>query len=88
MARSGRLTRRTSVIPHVRTQSVRVTQGPWERALLLASVHVDSTPGPVSITGHHLDAALARAVADEQVIRAGRGRAGDRTIRWADPSGD
>ena len=88
VARSGRLTRRTSVIPHVRTQSVRVTQGPWERSLLLASVHVDSTPGPVSIVGHHLDAAQARAVADEQAIRAGRGRADDRTIRWADPGSD
>jgi putative membrane protein len=87
-ARSGRLTRRIAVIPHARTQSVRVTQGPWERALRLASVHVDSTPGPVSITGHHLDAAQAREVADGQVERAGLGRAGDRTIRWAETDPD
>ena len=86
VARSGRLTRRLAVIPHVRTQSVRVTQGPWERALSLASVHVDTTPGPVSVTGRHLAASEARAVADAQVERAGRGRAGDRTIRWANPS--
>jgi putative membrane protein len=85
VARSGRLTRRLAVIPHVRTQSVRVTQGPWERALSLASVHVDSTPGPVSITGHHLSADDARAVADAQVVRAGRGRGSDRTTRWANP---
>ena len=85
VARSGRLTRRLAVIPHVRTQSVRVTQGPWERLLRLASVHVDSTPGPVSITGHHLSADEARAVADAQVLRAGLGRASDRTTRWANP---
>lgn len=87
-ARRGRLTRRLSVIPHVRTQSVRLTQGPWERFLDLASVHVDSTPGPVSITGLHLDAVTARAIADEQAVRAGHGRSTDQSIRWADPRTD
>ena len=82
-ARSGRITRRVSVIPHARTQSVRLTQGPWERALDLASVHVDSTPGPVKVTGRHLDALTARRVVDEQVVRAGQGRSTDRSTRWA-----
>jgi len=82
-ARSGRVTRRLAVIPHARTQSVRVTQGPWERWLGLASMHVDSTPGPVRVRGRHLDAAFAREVADGQAIRAGRGRSTDRTTRWA-----
>lgn len=83
VARSGRITRRLAVIPHARTQSVRLTQGPVERALRLASVHVDSTPGPIQVTGSYLDAATARQVADEQAARAGRGRATDRTTRWA-----
>ena len=82
VTRRGRVTRRVSVIPHVRTQSVRLTQGPWERALALASMHVDSTPGPVTITGLHLDAAFARAVVDEQAARAERGRSTDRSTRW------
>lgn len=82
-ARSGRVTRRLAVIPHARTQSVRLTQGPWERALDLASVHVDSTPGPVKVTGRHLDALTARRVVDEQVVRAGQGRSTDRSTRWA-----
>lgn len=82
-ARSGRVTRRLSVIPHARTQSVRLTQGPWERALDLASVHVDSTPGPVKVTGRHLDALTARRIVDEQVMRAGQGRSVDRSTRWA-----
>ena len=83
-ARSGRVTRRLTVIPHARTQSVRVTQGPWERALDLASIHVDSTPGPVKISGRHLDALTARNVADEQSVRAEQARAGDHSIRWAE----
>ena len=86
VARSGRITRRLAVIPHVRTQSVRVTQGPWERALDLASMHVDSTPGPVSVIGRHLDAQQAREFADAQAVRASEGRAADQTIRWARPT--
>ncbi len=81
--RRGRITRRLAVIPHARTQSVRLTQGPWERRLDLASVHVDSTPGPVKLAGEHLDAAFARQVADEQSDRAGHGRASDRSTHWA-----
>lgn len=69
-ARYGRVTRHTSVIPDVRTQSVRWTQGFFERALTLASMHVDSTPGLVSISGLHLDADFARTVAYEQAERA------------------
>ena len=82
-ARRGRVTRRLAVMPHARTQSVRLTQGPWERALDLATVHLDSTPGPVTVEGRHLDAGFAREVADGQAARAGLGRAGDTSIRWA-----
>jgi len=82
-SRKGRVTRRTMVIPHARTQSVRLTQGPWERALDLASVHVDSTPGPVAVMALHLDAMTARYVVDAQAVRAEAGRAADRSTRWA-----
>jgi putative membrane protein len=85
--RGGRITRRLSVIPHARTQSVRLTQGPWERPLRLASVHVDTTPGPVRVSAHHLDLDYAGTVAREQADRAEAGRAADRSIRWAvDPT--
>lgn len=87
-ARSGRITRHIAVIPHARSQSVRYTQGPWERPLGLASVHVDSTPGPVKISARHLDAVLAAQVTQEQAQRAGVGRADDRTIRWASEQKD
>lgn len=68
--RRGRVTRHLAAVPHARTQSVRYTQGPWERALGLASVHVDTTPGPVRVTGLHLDANFAQEVAHEQAARA------------------
>lgn len=68
--RRGRVTRHLAAVPHARTQSVRYTQGPWERALDLASVHVDTTPGPVRVTGLHLDANFAQQVAHEQAARA------------------
>ena len=82
-ARRGRVTRRLSFVPHARTQSMRVTQGPWERLLGLATVHVDVTPGPVRVRGLHLDETFARRVADEQAERARRARGTDASIRWA-----
>jgi putative membrane protein len=82
LARSGRIIERWDVVPHARTQSVRVTQGPWQRRLDLASMHIDSTPGAVKITGHHRDATEARRLAQEQADRAAAARAGDTSLRW------
>ena len=82
LARSGRIVERWDVVPHARTQSVRVTQGPWERALGLASMHVDSTPGSVKISGRYRDAAEARTLAQEQADRAAAARASDASVRW------
>lgn len=79
----GRITRHLAAVPHARTQSVRWTQGPWERALDLASLHVDTAPGPVDVSGLHLDAAVARSIADHQAEAAQRGRQRDRSIHWA-----
>ena len=73
-------------VPHVRTQSVRLTEGPWERTLGLASVHVDSTKGPVRITGLHLDSEFARQVAYDQADRARSARAKDTGVRQPGPS--
>ncbi len=81
-ARRGFLTRQTAVIPHARTQSVRVTQGPWQRRLGLASMHVDSTPGPVVVMGLHRTAAEARQIAEDQLRRAAQARATGPADRW------
>ena len=72
--RSGRLTRRTSLAPHARVQSVRVTQGPWERRLGLASLHADVAPGPVSLTGRHLAEGQVGPLAQEETDRMRQAR--------------
>jgi putative membrane protein len=70
MVRHGILSRTVDVVPHQRTQSLRLTAGPVERALGLASVHLDSTPGPVKTRAAHRDATEARAMLDRQIERA------------------
>ncbi len=72
--RSGRLSRRTAVLPHEKTQSVALSQGPLERALGLADVHLHSTPGPVTVAVPHLDAGDARALAAAQSAHAAGAR--------------
>ncbi|HEX4218609.1 MAG TPA: PH domain-containing protein [Acidimicrobiales bacterium] len=70
VARHGLLSRTIDVVPHERTQSLRLTAGPWQRALGLASFHLDSTPGPVRTRAAHRDAAEARQMLDHQIDRA------------------
>jgi putative membrane protein len=70
VARGGWLVPKWDVVPHARTQSVRLTQGPWQRRLGLASVHVDSTPGPVHIAALHRDVGDVRELVREQAQRA------------------
>lgn len=72
--RHGRVTRQIALAPHGRVQSVRWTQGPWQRALGLATMHADSTPGPVRLPGLHLDQKVAWEVmaAEIERVRAAR----------------
>ena len=69
-ARHGLLSRTIDVVPHERTQSVRMTSGPWQRALSLATVHLDSTRGPVKTRAANRDSTEARAMLDLQVERS------------------
>ena len=81
----GRFVSHLSVVPHARTQSVRVTQGPWERALGLATMHVDSPPGPVLISALYRDATQAREIAEAQTRRAVAAALADPTTHWMRP---
>ncbi len=81
-ARRGFLTRYTAVIPHARTQSVNISQGPWQRALGLASVQVDSTPGPVGVHVLHRSTGEARQIAEQQLVRAAAARGSGLHERW------
>jgi putative membrane protein len=62
------------IVPHERTQSVRLAAGPLERALGLASLHLDSTRGPVKTRVSNRDAGEARGMLDQQIERARRAR--------------
>jgi putative membrane protein len=78
VTRRGWLVPKWDVVPHARTQSVRLTQGPWQRRLGLASMHIDSTPGPVRVIAMHRSEAEVRGLVDAQADRArlARGLAG------------
>ncbi|WP_432559499.1 PH domain-containing protein [Granulicoccus sp. GXG6511] len=61
-------------VPHAKTQSVRISQGPLQRRLGLATVHVDTTPGPVDLAIPHLAADAARTVFENQLPAAAHAR--------------
>ncbi|MFS0703717.1 PH domain-containing protein [Cellulomonas sp. 179-A 9B4 NHS] len=73
--RSGRWWRTVVVVPHERTQSLAVTQGPVQRRLGVATFVAHSTPGPVTPQVAHLDGAVAGALLGEQAERARQARA-------------
>lgn len=82
VTRHGRFHRVLSAVPHAKTQSVRLRQGPIQRRLGLASIHVDTPPGPVTAVAYHRDAGEARRIVDEQTERARRARRLAKPERW------
>ncbi|MDD9206632.1 PH domain-containing protein, partial [Georgenia sp. 10Sc9-8] len=82
LMRSGRFNRAMTVVPHERTQSLGVQQGPLERRLGLADLVVHTVPGPVNARVPHLDAAYAGTVLREQAERARTARAGEGPEEW------
>ncbi|GIG35392.1 PH domain-containing protein [Cellulomonas pakistanensis] len=80
--RSGVLVRQLVVVPHERTQSLQLAQGPLQRRLGLASFQLHSTPGPVAPRVDHLDARVAAGLLDEQAARARTARAGAGPEQW------
>lgn len=80
-ARHGLLRRSLSLVPHAKVQSVRLTQGPWERFKGLADVHVDTGAGK-TVTARLRDTAEARALLQAQADRSRTGRREARPDRW------
>lgn len=70
IVRWGVLWRRTAVIPHQRVQSARVTQGPWQRRLQLATVRLDSAGSRIGVAAAHRDAREGVAMAEASARRA------------------
>ena len=86
VSREGWLTRRTHAAPHARVQSVRVTQGPWQRRLGLADLHLDSPPGPTRVRARNRVAAETREWFEVEVPVEARRRLGRPASPSAPPS--
>ena len=82
LIRHGVLGRSLVVVPHARTQSLAVTQGPLERRLGLADFELHSTQGPVLPRVPHLDAEVAARLLADQSVRAETARAASGPERW------
>ena len=82
LIRRGRLTRRLEVVPHERTQSLGLAQGPLQRRLGVATFVLHSTPGPVSPQVPHLAAADAADLLRTQASRARTARTLAGPERW------
>ncbi len=80
--RRGRLVRELIVVPHERTQSLALTQGPLDRLLGLASVHVHSTRGMVRPVAAHLAVADAIDLLESQAHRARQRRQLQTPEQW------
>jgi len=53
VVRGGLLQRETDIVPHVKVQSLRVTQGPWQRRLGLSTLHLDTAGTRVKVRARH-----------------------------------
>ncbi|MFJ1808440.1 MULTISPECIES: PH domain-containing protein [unclassified Streptomyces] len=79
--RRGLLRRRLALVPHAKVQSVRLTQGPWQRLWRLADVHVDTGAGK-TVTARLRDAHEAAELLRAQAERSRTGRLDARPDRW------
>ncbi|WP_405617384.1 PH domain-containing protein [Streptomyces sp. NBC_00076] len=80
-ARHGLLRRRLSLVPHAKVQSVRLTQGPWERLWRVADVEVD-TGANKTVTARLRDTQEAADLLRTQAERSRTGRRDARPDRW------
>jgi putative membrane protein len=82
VSKRGRLRRELDVIAHGKAQSLRLSSGPIRRRLGLATVHLDSTPGPVRVHAPDRDAVEARRIVEAQAERDRSARRVAGPERW------
>jgi len=82
LARSGRFVRSLAVVPHERTQSMALHQGPVARKLRVADLQLQTTVGPVSPVVYQMDIEVARRLFNEQSARAAAARRHSVPERW------
>lgn len=71
LTRTGWLSRVRGIVPHARLQSVRLSQGPLQRRLGLASVHLHTGSLLHGSVIKHADGATMRALVIEEIDRIG-----------------
>jgi putative membrane protein len=79
--RRGLLCRHLALVPHAKVQSVRLSQGPWQRARRVADLHVD-TGADKTVTARLRDAGEAAELLRAQAERSRTGRRTARPDRW------
>ncbi|MEV0172583.1 PH domain-containing protein [Streptomyces sp. NPDC050803] len=80
-AHEGLLSRSLALVPHAKVQSVRLAQGPWQRRLGLAHVHVD-TGANKTVTARLRAVEEAAELLRSQAERSHTGRRDARPDRW------
>ncbi|WP_163543685.1 PH domain-containing protein [Occultella kanbiaonis] len=83
--RTGRIWRRMVIVPHERTQSLGLSEGPLDRRLRVANFSLHSTPGPIVPIVTHIDADVARELLVDVAERARRARREAGPERWMLP---
>jgi putative membrane protein len=73
---TGVLTTTTDVVPLAKVQSLRLTSGPWQQRLGLATLHADSAGRRIHTRAEHRDAEEARALLAELAVRTRAARRG------------
>ncbi|MEV7606960.1 PH domain-containing protein [Paenarthrobacter sp. NPDC089322] len=82
LLRSGRLWRALVVVPHQRTQSMALQQGPLARRFGVADLVLHTTAGPVSPRLFHADVTQAVELFDQQAARAREARKRQTSEQW------
>lgn len=82
VARSGALHLTTAIVPHERTQGIRLHQGPLARRFGVADVRMATLAGPVTPVVYQMDLERARELFLAQADRAAIARKKRDTNHW------
>ncbi|TQS93627.1 hypothetical protein EU811_03785 [Arthrobacter sp. TS-15] len=82
LIRSGRWWHTLVMVPHQRTQSMALHQGPWARRFRVADLVLHTTAGPVSPRVFQADVEQAVELFDQQAARAREARKRQTSEQW------